>query len=282
VLKVNDPSNPSATDQITIKNWYSSASYQIENFQFADGSSMTASGMSSMVIDLYGTSGNDTLTGNANSNYLDGGLGADTLNGGVGDDTYVVDNASDVTTENANEGTDLVQSSVTRTLGANLENLTLTGSSTINGTGNTLNNVLSGNSAANTLTGNTGNDTYQFGLGSGVDTIVENDATVGNTDLAQFAAGTAADQIWFQHVGNNLEVSIIGTSDKLTIQNWYSGSNYHVEQFKTTDGNKLLLDSNVENLVQAMAAFSPPAAGQTTLPQNYQDALAPTIAANWQ
>jgi hypothetical protein len=67
----------------------------------------------------------------------------------------------------------------------------------------------------------------------------------------------------------------------MTIQNWYSGSTYHIEQFKTDD-NKVLLDTRVENLVQAMAAFAPPSAGQTTLPQNYQDALAPVIAANWQ
>lgn len=62
---------------------------------------------------------------------------------------------------------------------------------------------------------------------------------------------------------------------------WYSGSAYHVEQFKTAD-NHTLLATKVEVLVQAMAAFSPPAAGQTTLPPAYQTALAPVIAANWQ
>jgi len=90
-----------------------------------------------------------------------------------------------------------------------------------------------------------------------------------------------SDQLWFRHAGNDLEVDSIGTSDKIVIENWYSGSTYHIEQFKTSD-NKVLLDTQVENLVQAMAAFAPPAAGQTTLPQNYQDALAPVIAANWQ
>ena len=73
----------------------------------------------------------------------------------------------------------------------------------------------------------------------------------------------------------------MGTTDKLTVQNWYLGGQYHIEQFKTADG-KLLLDSQVENLVQAMAAFAPPAAGQTSLPPTYQDTLAPVIAANWQ
>ena len=69
--------------------------------------------------------------------------------GGLGDDTYIVDNALDVVTENANEGTDLVQSSVTYTLTANVESLTLTATAAINGTGNALDNVLTGNSAAN-------------------------------------------------------------------------------------------------------------------------------------
>src|SRR6185295_2392748 len=80
-----------------------------------------------------------------------------------------VDNTGDVVTELTNEGTDTVQSSVTYTLGPNVENLTLTGASAINATGNTLDNALTGNSAdnlldggtgADQLVGSTGNDTY--------------------------------------------------------------------------------------------------------------------------
>ncbi|MFH1870442.1 MAG: calcium-binding protein [Pseudomonadota bacterium] len=239
------------------------------------------------------------ITGNSADNVLDGGKGADTLIGGAGDDTYVVDNVDDAVTENANEGVDLVQSSVSYTLAANVENLTLTKTAAIAGTGNALDNVLTGNRGKNTLTGNAGNDAldgmsgsdtliggmgddlYLFGTGYGSDSIRENDATSGNADVAQFLEGISADQIWLRHVSNNLEASIIGTTDKLIVEDWYLGSSYHVEQFKTADG-KLLLDSQVENLVQAMAAFAPPAAGQTTLPPTYQDSLAPVIAANWQ
>ncbi len=247
---------------------------------------------------LIGNSGKNKLTGGAGNDTLDGGAGSDTMIGGAGDDTYVVNTSTDVVTENANEGIDTILSGVTWTLGSNLENLTLTGTSAIKGTGNAADNVLIGNSGANTLTGGAGNDTldggagndsllggtgddtYFLGTGSGADLITENDATAGNTDLLSVGAGVAIDQLWFRHVGNNLEVSIIGTTDKATIANWYTGTANHVEQFMTSDGH-LLLDSQVANLVNAMASFAPPAAGQTTLPPNYQASLEPIIAANW-
>lgn len=102
----------------------------------------------------------------------------------------------------------------------------------------------------------------------------------GNTDVLKFLSGLSTDH-WLRQVSNNLEVSIIGTTDKATLTNWYLGSQYHVEQFKTSAG-KTLLDSQVQNLVSAMSAFAPPAAGQTTLASNYVTVLTPVIAANWQ
>jgi len=102
---------------------------------------------------------------------LDGGVGADTMLGGRGDDTYIVDNAGDVVTEYAGEGVDTVQASLSYTLAAALENLTLTGAAAVNGTGNGSANVLTGNSGANNLNGNSGPDTMR-GMGGGDSYVV--------------------------------------------------------------------------------------------------------------
>ena len=118
---------------------------------------------------LNGGAGNDTVFGGAGSDTLDGGTGVDSLSGGLGDDTYVVDSIADIIAELTGEGTDLIRSSVTYSIQANVENLTLTGTGAINGTGNSANNLLSGNSGNNSLNGGAGNDTV-FG-GAGKDTL---------------------------------------------------------------------------------------------------------------
>jgi Ca2+-binding RTX toxin-like protein len=284
-------------DQVNASVGYA-LSDNVENLTLTGSTAINAAGNALDNL-LTGNSAINTLAGGLGNDWLDGKAGADTLIGGTGDDVYVVDNVGDVVVEVPGEGVDSVQASLSYILAAEVENLTLIGTSSVSGTGNALDNVITGTTGNNTLTGNAGNDTldgkagndvlvggvgndtYVLGRGYGNDSVRENDAMLGNIDAAQFLAGIAADQIWLRHVGNNLEASIIGTTDKLTLENWYLGSGYHVEQLKTADG-KLLLDSRVENLVQAMAVFAPPAAGQSTLPPTYQDILAPVIAANWQ
>lgn len=144
---------------------------------------------------LYGGVGNDSMVGGAGNDVLYGGIGTNSLTGGANDDTYIVDSATDVIAENQNEGLDLVQSTVSYTLSANLENLTLTGSATINGTGNTLSNVITGNAAANFLSGGGGND--RLIGGDGHDTLegaVGNDSLFGGdgNDSASYGRAAAA------------------------------------------------------------------------------------------
>jgi Ca2+-binding RTX toxin-like protein len=190
----------------------------------------------------YNLTGNElvnTLTGNAAANRIDGGAGADVMNGGAGNDTYVVDTVGETIIDSA--GIDTVESAVSYTLGATLENLTLTGSDAVNATGNALANILDGsqNSAANVLTGLAGNDTYIVGtddtvvegLNGGVDLVksdqtytlganVENLTLTGTGNIN--ATGNALNNTLIGNAGNNqlyggLGVDILkgGTGDDL-------------------------------------------------------------------
>ncbi len=251
--------------------------------------------------------GNDTLSGNGGNDHLDGGAGVDAMTGGTGNDTYTVDDALDTVTENLNEGTDTVQSSITYTLGANVENLYLIGGAT-DGTGNELNNVINGNGTANvlqgldgddtlsgnggndtldggvgndTLNGGAGNDTYQFGIGGGQDTLTDNDATAGNTDTVN--AGINPLNLVFSQSGDNLLMSLHGTTDSLSITSWYTGTANQTEVFQAADGSTLA-NTQVDQLIQAMAQFSANNGGITwdqAIDQNPNDVQA-VISAYWQ
>ncbi|MBG0748687.1 MAG: Ig-like domain-containing protein, partial [Planktothrix agardhii KL2] len=144
---------------------------------------------------LIGTANPDIINGLAGNDTLNGNTGADTLVGGLGNDIYVVDNTGDIATELASQGTDLIQSSVTYTLPANVEDLTLTGTTAINGTGNTVANIITGNTANNILNGGTGNDNLIGG--SGTDQLLGsdgNDSLSGDAGNDTLTGGLGADK----------------------------------------------------------------------------------------
>lgn len=161
--------------------------------------------------DAIGGTGNaqdNRLTGNAAANVLhgldgddilDGKAGADTLIGGAGDDVYVVDSLDDAIVEAAGEGIDTVQTSLGWTLGEFLENLTLTGSAAVNGSGNAADNILVGNAGANVLSGLDGNDLLDGGAGA--DTLIggagdDRYVVDRSADVVVEAAGEGVDTVY--------------------------------------------------------------------------------------
>ncbi|QDQ24908.1 hypothetical protein FNU76_00305 [Chitinimonas arctica] len=187
---------------------------------------------------LRGGAGNDQLFGEAGNDLLDGGgSGNDTLNGGLGHDFYIVTNGRETIVENAGEGSDTVMTGTTYTLGAYLENLTLVGTSAINGTGNALNNVLTGNNGANRLDGGLGSDTYALAKGGGADVIRDFDTTANNVDAIQFKDVKSTEISAVQKVGVNLVLKY-GATDQVTVENYFDATNalaYRIEQFKFSD-----------------------------------------------
>ncbi|MCK4153930.1 calcium-binding protein [Ralstonia pseudosolanacearum] len=87
-------------------------------------------------------------------------------------------------------------------------------------------------------------------------------------------------QLWFERQDDDLLVSVIGSHDVADFTDWYSMSTHQNLQLRAADGLSLT-GQQVDALVQAMAQFSAPPAGQTTLTPELQDKLAPVIAANW-
>ncbi len=188
--------------------------------------------MGSANIDATGNGLANVLTGNTGDNVLDGGAGADTMAGGTGNDTYHVDSASDVVTEALDAGIDRVVASVSYALGANIENLTLAGVGSLDGTGNAFDNLLVGNVGNNTLDGGAGADTMMGGAGNdtyhvdSVSDVVSEGADAGTDTVVaifSYSLGNDVENLTLSGVvavsatGNALSNTLIGTTNGNTL-----------------------------------------------------------------
>lgn len=162
---------------------------------------------------ITGTDDKDTLSGTDGDDTLDGGEGDDKLTGGLGNDTYIVSSLKDKVIEKVDEGEDTVECDIDYKLGKHIENLTLTGSGNLKGTGNTLDNSITGNSGNNILDGGKGDDSFAGGAGddtylldSLTETVTEN-ASEGS-DLIKLKVNTTGSFT----LGSNIEkVMLTGT-----------------------------------------------------------------------
>jgi Ca2+-binding RTX toxin-like protein len=163
-----------------------------------------------------GNAANNSITGGIGNDTLDGRAGNDIMTGGLGNDRYVVDSTGDVVVEQSSEGNDMVTASMSYVLGANVENLTLSGNAAINGTGNAVANQITGNSGANILRGAGGADTLNG---------------AGGNDTAAF--DQAASSYALDHSGSAVIVSDLvngeGTDTLTAIENLnFAGANYAI------------------------------------------------------
>jgi Ca2+-binding RTX toxin-like protein len=249
VITVNGTS-----DKVIIKNQFL-PDYKIEVIQFGDGKILDNSILDKLVI--YGTEGNDgiitddvdeVIDGLGGSDVINSKGGNDTVNGGTGDDNIVGGTGNDTIYGDAGKDTIDGQDGNDSIYGG-ADDDTLTGGTgddilygndgadTINGQGG--NDTIDGGAGGDILTGDTGNDTYIFGFGSGADKITDLDNNAGNIDTILLGEGIDDNNLKYRRDFNNLEISIEGISDKITIQNYYVNDNYKIEKIQFNDGHTL-------------------------------------------
>jgi Ca2+-binding RTX toxin-like protein len=252
--------------------------YAINAVEFADGTRWDAEALKDLVQQgtigadsLYGYAGDDVLDGQAGNDTLYGADGNDTLSGGEGNDYLYGNEGNDVITGDA--GNDHVY-------GQNGDDVLDGGEGRDSVYGGNGNDILRGGTGnGDYLSGDAGNDTYLIGIGDGNTTISNYDTEAASVDSARFE-DVSMEDLWFSRSGNNLQITVAGTEDRVTISSWYSNTNYQLDQIEV--GSSVLLNNQVDQLVSAMASYSVPSGVGNVIPQEVKDDLQPILAETWQ
>jgi Ca2+-binding RTX toxin-like protein len=139
------------------------------------------------------------------------------------------------------------------------------------------NDELKGGTGDDRLYGGSGDDLYRFNLSSGRDTILDS----GGDDKLIFGAGIDKEALWFSRSGNDLLIDTVGEDGHVAIKSWYRNNRSQIEEISTSVGD-VLQNNQVDQLVQAMAAFSPPVSGVLNLSPEEQNQVESVIAVGWQ
>ena len=214
---------------------------------------------------VFGGDGDDMIWGGKGGDRLKGGAGADHMSGGLGSDTYYVDDEGDVVDETGGDGTDKVISSISFDLGSanvigEVENLTLSGKGSLDGTGNSLDNVITGNAGNNDLAGGNGDDTLNGAAGddtldggAGKDKLNGgdgNDTLIGGVRADTLIGGSGADTFFYQSTGQ----STFAVTGRDTVVDFSSAEGDKID-VSTIDANTTLAGNQAFSFIGA-AAFS--------------------------
>lgn len=236
---------------------------------------------------LDGRGGSDILIGGSGADTMTGGLGhdeyevddvGDVIIEAAGSGYDVVNSAVDYTLSENVEDLQL-KGAATRGTGNDLDNYL---------SGNALDNLLEGQQGDDYLQGRAGNDTllggagdddieggegndvmdggsgsdsmaddalsddtYRWGSGAGDDYVSDS----GGTDNVALSADLTQDQLQFNRVDNDLEVTLVGANDRLTVDGWFQDPANEIESFRLSDGSEIS-NTQINALIQAMASFS--------------------------
>ena len=220
---------------------------------------------------LYGGEGNDELYGEIGNDRLNGDEGDDALYGGDGNDVLTGESGDDELY--GNKGTDSL-------FGGFGNDLLFGGGGQDTVYGGSGNDTLGGWVGANDyLNGQRGSDVYLINGGDGVTRIDNFHTDEESTDVLRFANAELSD-LWFSSNENDLLVHIAGTTNELRIEEWYNGERHQLDQFEVE--GFVLLNTQVQQLVDAMASFDIPLGGGEVIPQEVKDQLQTLYADSWQ
>jgi Ca2+-binding RTX toxin-like protein len=229
-----------------------------------------------------GTSGADDIFASADEQ---------TLIGDGGNDIFHVGTYNGLSIQETGSGTSAVSTWGDFALGDGIDNLIAEGGYGHRLTGNAGANVIAGNTGNDTLDGGAGNDlliggggsdTYRFGHGGGQDEIVNATGTGAAAGTLDFGNAIARNQLWLSESGNDLQILLMGSTDRIMVKDWYASPAAQLQGLQTTDGSHL--DARLQNLVDAMASFTAnhPGFDPTTVSQAPDDPnLQNAIAASW-